>query len=241
MPLELRELDPKVDFPALTKCLAESYDNPVQKFVNVYFAPRGEGKAAEEDRLKEAANRFAEWHAHDPSSYWQKVVDTDTGEIVGGALWNIHTDNPFAHPHNLEVTWLPDDGSRTFAEEFLQQYGTPRALVGQKPQVYLFIIFTSPAYRRRGVAQQFMTWGMEKADKMGVEMFLDATTVGIPLYEANKFVCVKENIITPETKTPNEGWKKMESQVGTVPLYLMWRPINGNYVEGETVLPGSSE
>ncbi|KAI3331302.1 hypothetical protein F4824DRAFT_476188 [Ustulina deusta] len=231
MPLELSEVDAKVDFSALTKCLFESYDDPVQSFVDVYFAPRGENETAREERLKEATNRFADWHAHDPSSYWQKVVDTETGEIVGGALWNIHQDNPFAQPHSIEVTWFPDDGSRRFAEEFLRQYDAPRALLGQKPQVYLFIIFTSPAYRRKGVAQQFMSWGMDKADKLGVEMFLDATPVGKPLYEANNFVCIKENIIAPETKTPDEGWKKLQSQVGRVPFYLMWRPINGNHIE----------
>ncbi|TGJ81244.1 hypothetical protein E0Z10_g7523 [Xylaria hypoxylon] len=241
MPLELSKLDAEVDFPALTKCLFESYDNPLQNFVNVYFAPRGEDETAHEERLKEASNRFADWHANDPSSYWQKVVDTETGEIAGGALWNIHLDNPFAQPHSLEVTWLPDDGSRKFAEEFLRQYDIPRALVGQKPQVYLFIIFTSPAYRRRGVAQQFMSWGMNKADELGVEMFLDATPVGKPLYEANQFACIKENIIIPETETPDEAWKKIDSQVGTVTFHLMWRPIHGNYVEGKTMLPGNNE
>ena len=101
------------------------------------------------------------------------------------------------------------------------------------------MIFTSPAYRRRGVAQQFLSWGMNKADEMGVEMFVDASPVGKPLYEANNFVCLKEHIVAPRTETPNEAWKKLESQVGKSPFYLMWRPINGNYVEGETVLPGN--
>jgi hypothetical protein len=84
---------------------------------------------------------------------------------------------------------------------------------------------------------------MDKADELGVEMFLDASPVGMPLYEANKFVCLKENIIVPEanTPTPRGGWKRMESEVGTIRLYLMWRPINGKYVEGETKLPGEAE
>ncbi|KAI1109205.1 hypothetical protein F5Y14DRAFT_458482 [Nemania sp. NC0429] len=241
MPLELSEIDAAVDFPALTRCLLESYNDPVQSFVNVYLSPRGENESANEERVKEAANRFAEWHAHDPSSYWQKVVDTGTGEIVGGALWNIHHDNPFAQPEGLEATWFPGSGSRRFAEEFLRQYSIPRALVGQKPQVYLFIIFTRPDYRHKGVAQQFMSWGVNKADQLGVEMFLDATPMGKPLYEANNFVLIKENIIAPETNTPDESWKKLKSQVGKVPFYLMWRPVNGVYVEGKTILPGRKE
>ncbi|KAI0404435.1 hypothetical protein F4802DRAFT_598133 [Xylaria palmicola] len=241
MPFVLSELDAAVDFPALVKCLVESYDSPLQKFANVYFTPRGDGAAADEGRWREAADRFAAWHARDPSSFWQKVVDTETGEIVGGAAWNIHLDNPFARARSPEVTWLPDDGSRRFAEEFLRLQSAPRAVVGQRPQVFLFNIFTSPAYRRRGIAQQFMSWGMSKADELGVEMFLDASPVGRPLYEANDFVCIRENIISPKTETPDEGWKKMESRVGTVVLYLMWRPVNGIYIEGKTILPGNDK
>ncbi|KAI1347670.1 hypothetical protein F5Y01DRAFT_294503 [Xylaria sp. FL0043] len=240
MPLMLSEVDAAADFPVLVRCMLESYNDPVQSFADVYFAPRGD----HEERVREAAARFAAWHAHDPSSYWQKVVDTETGEIVGGALWNIHRDNPFAEADDhIEITWFHDEGLRKYAAEFLRQYSTPRALVGQRPQVYLFNIFTKPTYRRRGVAQQFLSWGMRKADEMGVEMFLDATAVGKPLYEANNFVCIKENIVSPDlgTETPVGAWKELESQVGEIPFYLMWRPVKGRYVEGETVLPGSEE
>ena len=131
MPLKLSELDAAVDFPALIKCLFESYDDPVQNFAHIYFPPHED----HEERVREAVDRLAGWHAHDPSSYWQKVVDTETGKIVGGAQWSIHHNNPFAEPHDIEITWFSDKGSRKFAEEFLRQYDTPRALVGQKPQV----------------------------------------------------------------------------------------------------------
>ena len=131
MPLELSKVDAAVDFPALVKCLFKAYDDPMQSFIDVYLAPRED----HEKRVKEAADRFAGWHAHDPSSYWQKVVDTETGQIVGGALWSIHHDNPFAEPQDVEVTWFSDEGARKFAGEVLRQFHTPRALVGQRPQV----------------------------------------------------------------------------------------------------------
>ncbi|KAI1367999.1 hypothetical protein F5Y08DRAFT_20028 [Xylaria arbuscula] len=237
MPLELHEVDAERGFPALFRALIESYENPYQSILDVHFTPCGDDEASREARLKEAADRFANWHVNDPVSYWQKVVDTDTGEIVGGACWNIHQGDPFAQTPNFEITWQPNDGSREFVGEFLRQYSVPRALVGRKPQVYLFIIFTVPSYRCKGVAQKFMSWGMDKADELGVEMFLDAGKLGMPLYEANQFICLKENVIAPETDTPTEGWKGMQKKVSTVRLYLMWRPINGKYVEGEMKLP----
>jgi GNAT superfamily N-acetyltransferase len=244
MPLELREIDTEVDFPALAKCLYESYEDPLQQFFYVWFPIFGDGEAARKESLDEAATRLAKWHAEDPSSYWQKVVDTETGKIAGAALWNIHTENPFAEEHDMEITWFPDDGSRKFAGQLVELHNCPRSRLGQRPHICkyicchkytkilitkidLFIIYTHPEYRRKGVGQQFMDWGMKKADEMGLEMFLDSTPVGRPLYEANQFIMVKENIIIPQTDSPDEAWKELEKQTGPVPFYLMWRPAGG--------------
>ncbi|KAJ8130094.1 hypothetical protein O1611_g3534 [Lasiodiplodia mahajangana] len=258
MPLELHEIDPEVDFPALARCLYESYEDPLQKFFYVWFPIFGDTETAREDSIDEAAERLAKWHAEDPSSYWQKVIDTETGGIAGAALWNIHKQNPFTQEHDVEVAWFPNDGSRKFTKQMIELHNAPRALLGQRPHVCkstrpdrddqmlsantdLFIIYTSPTYRRRGVGQQFMSWGMKKADEMGVEMFLDSTPMGRALYERNGFVTVKDNIIVPQTDKPDEAWNELEKNTGPVPFYLMWRPVGGNYEEGKTILPWENE
>lgn len=104
----------------------------------------------------------------------------------------------------------------------------------------MFIISVHPSYRRRGIAQQFLDWGMRKSDEMGIEFFLDATPVGKPLYDKNGFVCVKENVIIPQTDAPDEAWKKTEAKVGPVTFWPMWRPAGG-YVEGKTIKPWEQE
>ncbi|KAI0117933.1 acyl-CoA N-acyltransferase [Nemania sp. FL0031] len=241
MPLELREIDAEVDFPALARCLYESYEEPLQKFFYVWFPIFEGSENARKNSLDEAAERLAKWHTEDPSSYWQKVIDTETGNIAGAALWNIHKENPFAQAHDMEVTWFPDDGSRKFTEQMIELHSAPRALRGQRPHIYLFIIYTSPAYRRKGVGQQLMSWGIKKADEMGVEMFLDSTPMGRPLYEENGFVGVHDNLITPQTDTPDDAWKELEKKTGPVPFCLMWRPVGGKYEEGKTILPWENE
>ncbi|KAI0384886.1 acyl-CoA N-acyltransferase [Hypomontagnella monticulosa] len=237
MPLELQEINADVDFPALARCLFESYEDPPQKFFHVFFPIHGTGEAAREAAIDEAATRLKSWHTHDPSSYWNKVVDTETGRIAGAALWNIHKENPFANPHDSEVTWFPNDGSRLFVEKALVNHNRPRAQRAQRPHVYLFIIFTHPDYRRKGVGQQFMDWGMKKADEMGVDFFLDSTPYGRPLYEANGFVYIEENVNIPVTDTPDEKWKEVEEKVGPFTFWLMWRPVGGKYEEGKTIKP----
>ncbi len=91
----------------------------------------------------------------------------------------------------------------------------------------LFILFTHPDYRRRGVGQQFLDWGMAKADEMGVEMFLDATPIGMPLYKQNGFVAIEENVIRPRTDNPDRAWKEAEEKIGQSTWWLMGRPAGG--------------
>ncbi|GAW13466.1 hypothetical protein ANO14919_028520 [Xylariales sp. No.14919] len=227
MALKLQEIDPEKDFPALANCLFESYEDPPQKFFHVFFPIHGTGDEARQEAIKEAADRLKLWHTHDPSSYWQKVVDEETGKIAGGALWNIHEQNPFANPAPSEPTWFPDDGSRRFVEKALQNHSRPRSQVAQKPHLYLFIIFTHPQYRRKGVGQQFMDWGIKKADEKGVDFYLDSTPYGRPLYEANGFAYIEENINIPTTENPDEKWKEVENKVGPFTFWLMWRPFGG--------------
>lgn len=264
MSLELQDIDPEVDFPALARCMLEAYEDPPQKFLHIFFPVHGPGAEAREAAIEEAAARLKMWHTHDPSSHWQKVVDVKTGKLAGAAAWNIHETNPFAEPHTLEVTWFPDDSSRTFAEKALESLGRPRYQAAQRPHVCrllplfiiilllmlaacfvtdanlgqdLFNVFTHPDYRRRGVGQQVMDWGMKKADELGLEFFLDATPPGRPLYEANGFIYAEENVTAPTTDNPDERWKETEEKVGPFTFWLMWRPAGGRYEEGKTIKP----
>ncbi|KAK6822950.1 GNAT family acetyltransferase [Apiospora arundinis] len=172
MTLQLQDIDAAVDFPALLRCLLAAYESPPQPLTEVIVPMRGLAPAAAQLSLDEGASRLARWHASDPTSHWQKVVDVETGRIAGGATWHIYDADPFAEPDTTEAVWYPDDGSRRFAEQALESMARPRSQVARKPHLYLFNIFTHPDYRRRGVGQKIMDWGMRKADELGLEIFL---------------------------------------------------------------------
>ncbi|KAH9894585.1 acyl-CoA N-acyltransferase [Xylariomycetidae sp. FL2044] len=249
MPFEFRAFNPETDFPGISRCMFESHETPPQKFFHAYFPIHGEEEGdhqAREDAIAEGTARLAAWFAEDPTSHWEIVVDTSTGRLAGCSLWNVHAEDPFAaaadEQHEMmEVSWFPNDGSRRYVEQFLEMYEAPRLRVGRRPQVYLFILFTHPDYRRRGVAQRLLNWGMDKADEMGVEMFLDSTPVGKPLYEANKFQVVAETVIVPHTEDPDDAWRKAEEKIGHPTWHLMWRPVRGQFEPGVTVRPWEKE
>ncbi|RYP50307.1 hypothetical protein DL768_004160 [Monosporascus sp. mg162] len=237
MALELQEVNSETDFPAIAQAMYEAYEDPPQPCIQIWFPIHGVGNNAREESLQEAARRLKTWIANDPASYWQKVVDTKTGRIAGGALWSIHHENPYANPKPFLAPWFPDDGSREYAEQAMKAHAGPRIRVAQRAHIYLFIIFTHPDYRRQGVGQQIMDWGKAKADQLGLETFLDATAMGKPLYEANAYIPIEDNLIHPQKENPDEKWKDLEEKVGPFTLTLMWRPVGGKYETGKTIKP----
>ncbi|KAI0444452.1 acyl-CoA N-acyltransferase [Xylaria telfairii] len=227
MPLERQEIDTEVDFPVLARCLFESYEYPPQNFFHIFFPIHGPGHEHREEAIREAAERLKSWHIHDSSSYWQKVVDTTSGKIAGGALWNIYEENPFAKPDPSTVTWFPEGGSRAFVEKAIENQGRPRFKAAQRPHIRLFIIFTHPDYRRKGVGQQFLDWGIKKSYETNMDIFLDSTPYGRPLYEANGFEYIEENLTKPETENPDDSWREIQEKVGPFTFWLMRRPVGG--------------
>lgn len=98
----------------------------------------------------------------------------------------------------------------------------------------LFNIFTHPSYRRRGAAQLMLDWGVNKADELGLDIFLDSTPQGRPLYEVNGFTYVEENVTELTIESPDEKWNEMDRKIGPFTFWLMWRPKGGKHEEGKT-------
>ncbi|XXH05946.1 hypothetical protein Hte_012389 [Hypoxylon texense] len=139
MGLQLQELQGAHDFPAIARLLYESHEDPQQDFFHVFFPIHGAGPTAREESIDEATARLKQWHTEDPSSYWQKVVDTETGVIAGAALWNIYKANPFETSKPMEVTWFPNDSSRAWAEKALEQFSAPHSREAQRPHLCMYL------------------------------------------------------------------------------------------------------
>ncbi|KAL9129045.1 MAG: hypothetical protein Q9217_002415 [Psora testacea] len=213
MPLELREVHDDTEFNELIQCECESFDNPYSPFYTLLRPNRGCSPQGREG-FKEFRDRQLRWHRKDPTSRWFKVVDTDIGDkIVGGACWNIYTENP--HPkvveHPLEADWWPE---------------------------VLAICFVHPEHRHRGIGSTLVGWGVQKADELGIDAFVEATDDGKPLYEARGFVYMHTFYLDSARRNPSKKWMELANYVKTpVHCYFLWRPKGGLFVEGETVAP----
>jgi hypothetical protein len=79
-----------------------------------------------------------------------------------------------------------------------------------------------------------MDWGMQKADNLRYDIFLESTPHGRPLYEANGFIHLEEFVTHPQTKDPDEKWKEIDEKVGPFTFWLMCRPV-GDKHEGREI------
>lgn len=135
MPFTLSEVDPDKDFPELIACQWESYESPNQPFIRVFCPILGSGPNARAESLQKSTALQLAWHRVDPSSHWQKVTDSETGRIAGGALWKIYESNPFAETKDVEPDWYPEGSRRAFVKETLKQFGAPRATWARRPHL----------------------------------------------------------------------------------------------------------
>ena len=85
----------------------------------------------------------------------------------------------------------------------------------------LNILFTHPSHRRKGVASLIMQWGLEHADRLGLESFIEAIDLEKPVYEKFRFRAVERNELhapAPENEKSGE-WKELE---GKMLLFEWW-------------------
>ena len=95
------------------------------------------------------------------------------------------------------------------------------------PIAVLEICFVHPDYRRRGVGKLLMAWGLEKADEMGLECYIDATSEGVPLYETFGFLKGSKIDFIPPNGSNNTEWQQLKQELTPFSFWPMWRPVKG--------------
>ena len=105
--------------------------------------------------------------------------------------------------------------------------------------IVLNILFTHPDYRNQGAASLLVEWGTREADKRGLEAYVEGTHLGRKVYERYGFVVMHMAGLKFETPSPSPTaeWRRLVEDMQANPCAIMWRPIGGKYVKGQTVVP----
>lgn len=175
---------------------------------------------SEESLVKVSEDRQKNFHA--PGTYQWKVVDTDAeNEIISCAQWTLHNyngeeseereeeegeakadgidDTAPRDPRwkskrpDAEPLFLPPEVNLKVLKALL---GPLRAaneeIMGARPYLMLNTLSTHPEHYRRGCGSLLVKWGVETADELGIEAYLDTSMMGRKLYERFGFELVRE-------------------------------------------------
>ncbi|KAK7190129.1 hypothetical protein DPSP01_007967 [Paraphaeosphaeria sporulosa] len=129
-----------------------------------------------------------------------KCVDKSTGEMIAGARWR------YAKPKEdraRERTWeeveagftVPEPYDESEPELFRHLFHllntNKRELLETRPYYTLITCAVLPQHERRGAGSMLVKWGCDRADEAGVEAYLEASLMGVPMYERHGFRPVK--------------------------------------------------
>lgn len=118
-----------------------------------------------------------------------QVVDKSVDEIVGARLG---LDIPELRKEVAEPSWtMIQEGKREVLGVSSADRGHGKGVTLRR-RVELEGICVHPEYQRKGIARELLKWGIEEADRLGLDLYLEATEEGRPVYERAGLVAVKE-------------------------------------------------
>ncbi|KAH7348522.1 acyl-CoA N-acyltransferase [Rhexocercosporidium sp. MPI-PUGE-AT-0058] len=115
-------------------------------------------------------------------------------KVVAFATWVKHSGGEFP---GWDKRWRADPPEGLTVEMlgpgFFDAMGRQHKIaLGERPHFFLESISTLPEYRKRGLASKLIDWGLNAADELGWECYLDGAARAVALYERYGFVAMPE-------------------------------------------------
>ena len=122
MPLQIGKVDLEKDWPDLFAAEWAAWTNPPQAVWQLMFPVNHNSVDAEAIAIREGSARQLAGSKADSHDCWVKVVDSDSNQILGGALWKFFEGNPYRAPFpEFDAIWQPDDQLRVLCNQMYTQ------------------------------------------------------------------------------------------------------------------------
>ncbi|KAF2124997.1 hypothetical protein P153DRAFT_325305 [Dothidotthia symphoricarpi CBS 119687] len=237
----VREVATREEMDDILEIIWAANYTPYEPFIQLFFPVLGFTPAHRKTAIAESKERFWSQHQAEPSGHWFYVVDTIAGKAVGCAQWVISTTNPFAGGvPKLKAPWWPEGECRKFCESILNQVYRAHASWMTRPHCALNWMAVHPSYRLRGIGSLLMNAGVSRADKLDLECWMEASSMGKPLYEKFDFESLFKIGFDTEKPNASDEWRKCAHEMTPPPIFAMWRPKQGSRKDedgGEVKMP----
>ncbi|KAK7190030.1 hypothetical protein DPSP01_006328 [Paraphaeosphaeria sporulosa] len=134
------------------------------------------------------ANQIINMRNSDPTCQLLIAVDEETGEQMGFAKYHIYkTSEDVSSSAGRPVPSGPGVNEAACEAFFGGLVVRKKAIMGTKPHIYLHMLHTEPKYQRRGAASALLRWGTERADQLGLPVYLESSHEAHILYGRHGF------------------------------------------------------
>ncbi|KAK6855524.1 hypothetical protein PG990_000025 [Apiospora arundinis] len=183
MPLQFRE-GTEADADAVTNVFTDSFsEDAITK--KVFPSTSEQSRASVKDWLGGGLK--------DPHSRYVLAVNNSlSGDdaVVAIAKWVIPKAGPRAPDAEnwpSKMVW-PEGADVELGKEFFTTLEKKHSEhMGGRPHWYLELLAVRKSYHGKGLGKHLLNWGLERADKDGVEAYLQASPAGAPLYRKYGF------------------------------------------------------
>ncbi|KAE8450450.1 hypothetical protein EG329_006525 [Mollisiaceae sp. DMI_Dod_QoI] len=112
-----------------------------------------------------------------------KAVDEESGEIAGYAVWG-WTARANSFVMHAKANLVRPLGSNTELRKKYTSllYKMETEHHPKEPFYELLDLATSPKFQRRGIGSQLVNYGLSRADRNAVNVYLSAAPMGVPVY-----------------------------------------------------------
>ncbi|CAO2650710.1 Nn.00g020020.m01.CDS01 [Neocucurbitaria sp. VM-36] len=199
MPFELHEITP-ADTLSWVRIRSLAYRGPTHDLLHSGPIRESSIHSVAEERKRDLEK---------PNTWHWKIVDTDLqpsdddpedngGRTIAIAVWSMHNVKQEGINESSAIPAEKSDDAPGFLPPELRLdalasllepiRAAQKEIMGTEEQYFMLNSFmTHPDQQGRGAARLLLDWGLKKADKEDLVIYLDATETGRPIYEKRGF------------------------------------------------------
>ena len=164
------------------------------------------------DSQQQRVDQMIQMRKDDPTIVFLQAIDIASGRMIAAAKWNL-----YKTPEDTEIPIRKlEFGPGTNQEACMAFFGgmkeKKKEILGNRPHLCmlqvrrycmeianrgldLHMLHTDPEYQRRGAGSALMEWGKQKADELGLPIYLESSAKGYPFYKKHGFEDVETFVV----------------------------------------------